>query len=52
MYASSISYQQQIREQFLAMAPNKGFHIIDGDRDSEEVAQELKDTVESTIDLP
>ena len=52
MYASFISYQQQIREQFLAMAPTKGFHIIDGDRDSEEVAQELKDTVESTIDLP
>jgi thymidylate kinase len=52
MYASFISYQQQIREQFLAMAPTKGFHIIDGDRDAEQVARELQKTVESTIDLP
>jgi len=52
MYASFINYQNLIREQFLAMAPTKGFHIIDGDRDAEQVARELQKTVESTIDLP
>ena len=52
MYASFISYQKQVREQFLSMAPARGFHIIDGDRDAEEVTRDIKDTVESTIDLP
>ena len=52
MYASFISYQNLVREQFIAMAPSKGFHIIDGDRDAEEVAEDLKNTVEETLILP
>lgn len=52
MYASFISYQNQIRQHFLEMARYREFHVIDGDRDAEGVARDLKDTVESTFDLP
>ncbi len=51
MYASFISYQNQVREQFLAMAPSRGFHIIDGDRSAEDVSMDLRNAVKGAIDL-